>query len=223
MERAIGVARIFFVLACFATLLLISNLGIGLWVGDLNGDAAAVKEASQVYTRARIKQDEQAIEEAEAALRVAADNHQPTKKRHSLHFLLGVFTAVVCVLVNAISVTYFIGTTKWCNEVVDAYSLDPEFAHKSTRLKKSTFPWSLMGILTIIMIVAFGGASDPATEISSTADWVSVHFILSILGTMFLVFSFLQQVGKIGAHYDIIQEIVAATEKRKQELRQVEV
>ena len=33
------VARIFFVLACFATLLLISNLGVGLWVGDLNGDA----------------------------------------------------------------------------------------------------------------------------------------------------------------------------------------
>jgi len=42
--------------------------------------------------------------------------------------------------------------------------------------------------------------------------------MLSILGSMFLVFSFLQQVGKIGAHYEVIQDIVAATEKRKAEL-----
>ena len=45
-------ARIFFVLACFATLLLISNLGVGLWVGDLNGDAAKLKEASEVQAAA---------------------------------------------------------------------------------------------------------------------------------------------------------------------------
>lgn len=218
-----GVARIFFVLACFATVLLISNFGVGLWVGDLNGNASAVKEASNAYAQARVKMDEQAVAAAEAALRLAAENHAPAKKRHSLHFLLGVFTAIICVLVNAISMTYFIGTTKWCNEVVDAYRLDPEFAHRSTRLKKSTFPWSLTGVLMIILIVAFGGASDPATEISSSADWVSVHFILSILGTMFLIFSFLQQVGKIGAHYEIIQEIVVATEIRKKEIGQAEV
>lgn len=215
-------ARIFFVLACFATVLLISNFVVGLWVGDLNGAAAAVIDANGNYTEARRTKDEQTMKEAKAALEVVNENYAPVKKRQSLHFLLGVFTAVICVLVNAISMTYFIGTTKWCNEVVDAYSLDPGFAHQSTRLKKSTFPWSLMGVLAILLIVAFGGASDPATEISSTADWVSVHFILSILGTMVLIFSFLQQVGKIGAHYEIIQEIVAATEKRKQELGQAE-
>ena len=47
-----GVARIFFVLACFATVLLISNFGVGLWVGDLNGKATAVKEASNAYAPA---------------------------------------------------------------------------------------------------------------------------------------------------------------------------
>lgn len=211
-------ARIFFVLACFATVLLLTNLGVGLWVGDLNGDAAAVKQASEAFAKAKATQDQQAVEEAESNLMQAAKAHEPTKKRHSVHFLLGVFTAVVCVLVNAISVTYFIGTAKWCNEVVDAYSLAPEYARRSTRLKKSSFPWSVAGVLTIILIVAFGGASDPATEIQSSADWVSIHFMLSILGTMFLVFSFLQQVGKIGAHYEVIQDIVAATEKRKAEL-----
>ena len=211
-------ARIFFVLACFAITLLITNLGVGLWVGDLNADASAVKQASEVFAKAKASQDEQAIAAAEETLLSAADAHEPTKKRHSLHFLLGVFTAVVCVLVNAISVTYFIGTAKWCNEVVDAYSLDPEYAQRSTRLKKSTFPWSISGVLMIILIVAFGGASDPATEISSSADWVSVHFMLSIFGTMFLIYSYLQQVGKIGVHYDVIQDIVAATEIRKAEL-----
>ena len=94
-------ARIFFVLACFATVLLLTNLGVGLWVGDLNGDAAAVKQASEAFVKAKATQDQQAVEEAESNLMQAAKAHEPTKKRHSVHFLLGVFTAVVCVLVNA--------------------------------------------------------------------------------------------------------------------------
>ena len=216
-------ARIYFALACFATLLLISNFGVGLWVGDLNRDAAAVRQASDALAAARFQQDSAAIEAAEAELIAAADRHEPTKKRHGLHFLLGVLTAVICILVNAISVTYFIGTTKWCKEVVDAYSLDSVYVDRSLSLKRSTFGWSLVGVLTIILIVAFGGASDPATEIDSSADWVSIHFMLAILGTIFLIFSYLQQVGKIGAHYDVIQDIVAATEKRKQELGRAEV
>ena len=75
-----SVARIFFVLACFATVLLISNFGVGLWVGDLNGNASAVKEASNAYRQARVKMDEQAVAAAEAALRLAAENHAPAKK-----------------------------------------------------------------------------------------------------------------------------------------------
>jgi hypothetical protein len=42
--------------------------------------------------------------------------------------------------------------------------------------------------------------------------------IVAILGTMWLSVSFLNQAGLIGAHYDVINEIVAAVEVRRAEL-----
>src|SRR6186997_2531064 len=45
---------------------------------------------------------------------------------YKLHFLVAVTTAIVLMLVNAIVLTYFIGTSRWCREVTDAYSLPPD-------------------------------------------------------------------------------------------------
>src|SRR5687767_4100847 len=40
------------------------------------------------------------------------------------HWLAGVAAAIAVLFANSIAVTYFIGTNRWCKEVVDAYSLD---------------------------------------------------------------------------------------------------
>ncbi len=59
----------------------------------------------------------------------------------SVHRLLGVAAALVVVLVNSIVVTYFIGTSRWCKEVVETYGLDAQFIRRSVALKRRTFPW----------------------------------------------------------------------------------
>jgi hypothetical protein len=73
-----------------------------------------------------------------------------------------------------------------------------------------------------VVIVAFGAASDPATQIESSASWVTPHMIVAIVGTMWLIVSFLNQAGLIGAHYDVINEIVAAVEVRRAEIGQAD-
>ena len=76
---------------------------------------------------------------------MVGDLHQAPTRRYvdlkaRVHRLMGVAAAIVVVLVNSIVVTYFIGTSRWCKEVVDTYSLDRELVRRSARLKRRTFP-----------------------------------------------------------------------------------
>jgi hypothetical protein len=212
------VARIYIALASFAVSLLIANFGVGIWVGDLNGVADQMQLEIRQYQVARGSGEQGAIVDARESMRAASVELSPIKKRHGIHFLLGVLSALVCVLVNGIAMTYFIGSSKWCAEVVDTYSLDLSYIRKSRILKRRAYPWTISSVAVIVAIVAFGAASDPATQIESSANWVTLHMIVAILGTMWLSVSFLSQAGLIGAHYDIINEIVAAVEVRRTEI-----
>jgi len=209
------VARIYLALTGFAGCLLIANFAVGIWVGDLNGGAAKMQMEASRLRLAREGGDEQQIAEAEESLVVAADALAPVKKRHGIHFLLGVLSALVCILVNGIAMTYFIGSSKWCAEVVDVYRLDVSLAARSQALKRRAFPWTFSGVLMVVVIVALGGASDPATQIASSADWVIWHWIVAVLGSLWIIVALLNQAGLIGAHYEVIHEIVAVVEERK--------
>ena len=215
-------ARIYLVLAGFAVSLLIANFGVGIWVGDLNGVADRVQLGAQQYKIARGNGEQGAIDDARESMLAVSAELTPVKKRHGIHFLLGVLSALVCVLVNGIGMTYFIGSSKWCAEVVDTYSLDLNYIRKSRTLKRRAYPWTISGVAVIVVIVAFGAASDPATQIESSASWVTPHLIVSILGTMWLFVSFLNQAGLIGAHSDVINEIVEAVKVRRAEIYQAD-
>ncbi len=95
----------------------------------------------------------------------------------SVHRLLGVAAGILVVLVNSIVVTYFIGTSRWCKEVVETYQLNPELVRRSVALKRRAFPWALSGMLVIIGVTALGGAADPATLRQGTEWWVMPHLI----------------------------------------------
>jgi hypothetical protein len=212
------VARIYLVLASFAVSLLIANFGVGIWVGDLNGVAERVQRGARQYNVARGNGEQEAIDDARESMLSSSAELTPIKKRHGIHFLLGVLSALVCVLVNGIAMTYFIGSSKWCSEVVDTYSLDLSYVHMSRTLKRRAYPWTISGVAAIVVVVAFGAAADPATQIESSASWVAPHMIVAILGTMWLSVSFLNQAGLIGAHYEVINKIVAAVEVRRAEI-----
>ena len=79
---------------------------------------------------------------------------------HRAHFLAGVFSSLVVVLVNCISMTYFIGTSRWCKEVADTYRLDQQLVRRSATLKRRTFPWALLSVLSMVGVSSLGAAAD---------------------------------------------------------------
>jgi hypothetical protein len=124
-----------------------------------------------------------------------------------VHFLVGILAAIVVILVNSISMTYFIGTSRWCKEVADTYELDGKFVQRSVVLKRSAFPWALASTLIAIGIIVLGGAAD--TQPGSAMDWGLLHRIGALAGTAFIAFSFFIQAQRIAQHYTVIEEIVA--------------
>ncbi len=125
------------------------------------------------------------------------------------HRLLGVAAALVIVLVDSIVVTYFIGTSRWCKEVVETYDLDRQLLRRSILLKRAAFPWAFLSMLAVIGVGALGAAADPSTLRVGTENWVTAHLIGAVLGWAFIALSFYMQGQKIAAHHAVIDEIVA--------------
>jgi hypothetical protein len=126
-----------------------------------------------------------------------------------VHRLLGVAAALAVVLVDSIVITYFIGTSRWCKEVVETYQLDLELLRRSVLLKRRTFPWALLSMLTVIAVGALGAAADPMSGRPGTENWVSVHLLGALAGLTFIAISFYFEAQNIAAHHIVIDDIVA--------------
>jgi len=124
-------------------------------------------------------------------------------------------------LVNSISITYFIGTNRWSCEVVDAFSLDKDLAARSRRLKRRAFPWSLLAIVFVLTIAGLGAASDPATLNPDAADFVEFHWGLAMFGLVVIAVCMFKQAAVIGENYALINEILAAAETERQRRKQL--
>lgn len=225
-------SRIFSVLAILSLATLAANFLLGLGIGDFNAAAqryvSAARDHGSLPTndvspglRQKIVQEFATAGEAFAAPR----------RKLTLHFYLGVASSLLAILVCSISVTYFIGTSRWCREVVETYRLLPEFVQRSDSLKRRTFPYALLGIFTVIVLVALGGLSDPSipwrrafeTEkgwFNATfppASMVNIHYIAAMIGLLVLTFAFWVQAVRIAANYRVIDEILAAVKRVREE------
>lgn len=122
-------------------------------------------------------------------LQLPEDRHALAREQRPqvrLHLLLGVFTAVLGMLVHGIVITYFVGTSRWCREVTETYALDPQCHRQSQLLKRRTFPVTLLAMLSLVGLVALGAAADPTSQVPPDAfaglQWSDLH-----LGAAFLV------------------------------------
>lgn len=133
----------------------------------------------------------------------------------TVHRLSGVLAALVVVLVNSMGVTYFIGTGRWCREVVEAYGLDAGFVERSRRLKRAAFPYALLGMLGVVAVVALGGAADPASGRPGTQAWVTPHLLggLGIGGA--IAWCFLGQLRPIRDHGRLIDDVMQAVRRAR--------
>src|SRR3954451_24919848 len=137
---------------------------------------------------------------------------QPTPEtlhRATFHRLTGIAAALAVVFVECIVVTYFIGTSRWCKEVVETYQLDRSAIAESNRLKRRTFPWALIGMLAVVGIVALGGAADPGATVQlNTRAWAYWHLWGAMLGIVLLMWTYLIAWNSILANHAIIERVM---------------
>ena len=133
------------------------------------------------------------------------------------HRLTGLAAALSVVFVNSIVVTYFVGTSRWCKEVVETYRLDPSLIRESAALKHRTFPWAVCGMLTVVGMTALGAAADPATFRPDTASWAAYHLAGALVGIGFILWVYFVCWSNIEANHHLVQRIVAETRRIRQE------
>src|SRR6476620_2499151 len=127
----------------------------------------------------------------------------------TFHRLTGVAAALMVVFVESVVVTYFIGTSRWCKEVIEAYQLDRSPVLASNRLKRRTFPWALVGMLGIVAVIALGGAADPASLQPNTKAWTNWHLVGAFLGIGLVAWTYLVAWNNILANHAIMTVLVA--------------
>jgi hypothetical protein len=191
-------ARIFYVCALAAIALVALAAFIGLSLGDLQ---ATLREIQAL----RIEQQKIAgagqggsNPELDRLATRSAELRQ-IEPWARMHRLAGVAAALVVVLVYSIVVTYFIGTSRWCKEVVEAYRLEPELVRQAAGVKRRAFVWALLGMLWAVGLVALGAAADPATGREGTAAWVTPHLVAGLATLVWLAWSFTALYGLIQA------------------------
>ena len=81
----------------------------------------------------------------------------------TVHRLTGIAAALGVVFVESVIVTYFIGTSRWCKEVVDDLLTRSRGRPASNRLKRRAFAVALVGMLMVVGVISLGAAADPAT------------------------------------------------------------
>jgi len=146
-----------------------------------------------------------------------ADQSPEMLRWATVHRLAGVATALAVVLVHSIVVTYFIGTSRWCKEVSEAYGLNQTFVRRATQLKRKTFPWAVMGMLSVVGVIALGAAADPATGQPNTADWIIPHLIGALVGIAFIAWTFFIEWSNIHANHLVINDVLAEVHKIRAE------
>ena len=202
--------RIFLGLACIAILLLLANAVVGLTGGDFNAVFRAAVEAKQKAKAAALDANATEKTAAEEQARTALATLHQARPHMTAHILLGSGAAVIAILVCSISITYFVGTSRWSKEVVETYHLSPELAAESARIKRRSFPWALLGMLTMLGIVALGAAADPSgMNYVRSASWVQVHYISALASIALMGWSFLMQGQCLAEHYQLIEKIMA--------------
>lgn len=203
-------SRIFTGLAILVLAILAFNFYLGWTGGDFNAVSQEYRDSQQELLELKLRPGVQekeiaAAEEGQTGIRSRLD---ALKSRSTIHVLFGILAALVTVMVNSICVTYFIGTGRWCKEVSETYGLTDEFVEKARKVKSRTFPWSILGIATILTIAAFGAAADPGTLRETTMKWVGPHFLMAIAGTLMIAYALFRQVLGIQKNQDVINEIL---------------
>jgi hypothetical protein len=206
--------RLLVYLAAFAIAMMLLAAGLGLRLGDLRAakvefDRNQAKLAS-LEARSGDAGQIEALRQRQIVLAEQIRSVDP-------HWLSGVAAAIAVLLANSIVVTYFIGTNRWCKEVVDAYSLDRVYVAESTALKRRAFPWALLGMLSVIGVALLGGLADPRISIAGEIDWPTWHFLAALSAIGLIAAVFYVQWTHVARHHALIGRVMRDVERIRAE------
>lgn len=130
------------------------------------------------------------------------------------HFMVGVGVGLTVVLVNSLVMTWFIGTGRWCREVVETYSLDRDLIARSNRLKRGAFPYALANMLIALGVLSLGAAADPSSNLRVAApgglSWAQWHWLAAIGAVIVIAATSLVEWRTIRAKQQVISDVMAA-------------
>jgi hypothetical protein len=135
----------------------------------------------------------------------------------TVHRLTGIAAALGVVFVESVVATYFIGTSRWCKEVSETYRLDMARVGESNRLKRRAFAVALIGMLTVVGIIALGAAADPATGRPNTQSWTIYHMSAAMLGFAVIAWTYFAAWQFVWTQNAIIQQIIAEVSEIRRE------
>lgn len=208
-----NVSRIFSTLSVVSVLLLTVVIWLGLSIGDYNRPWKEViglqEKLRELQLKPQSAETDTQRKELQDEFDTLYEDLQPLRSRASNHKMFAIFTGIFTVLVNCIGVTYFIGTSRWCKEVVQTYSMSTSFVDESDKIKRRSFPWAVLGFFTVLGIIAMGAAADPATLRQTTSRWVTPHLWAGIGGTTFIAWAFFSQFVQIQSHGELVERILA--------------
>ena len=215
-----SVLKIFYSLTLIALMLLVANAGWVFYEAHDHAEATKLFERlqelrsrSQILRQGLLQSKTEAVTVLESEKAVCVRQLTAILRRSSIHFLYIVVTSLVCTLVSSVTITYFIGTSRWAREVVEAYELETELAIRSLRFKRCSFLWALLGICTVLVMATVAGAANSAVRLVAAADWQLHYQVVAALGLAVIAFSFHRQARYLSANYQLIQDIVMEVKK----------
>ena len=136
-------------------------------------------------------------------------DHPPT---FWVHFLLGLATALMTLLVHCLIFTYFLGTGRWVKEVKLAYDLpDAPLPRLTRELKRRVFPPALFAMLTVIATGAAGAAAQV-----DVWRW-EIHATLATLTLLVNLWAFRLEYHCLQTNVGVLDEVMREVDRLRAE------
>jgi hypothetical protein len=134
--------------------------------------------------------------------------HHPDDRIYWFHFLFGLSTALLTLLVHCLIFTYFLGTGRWVKEVKLAYGLPDAPLPKLTRdLKRKVFPPALFAML----FAAATGAAGAAAHVG-VSHWL-VHGSLATLAVLVNFWAFGVEYRCLKTNGVVLEEVLQEVDR----------
>ena len=139
----------------------------------------------------------------------------------SNHFLMGMAALAFCLLVHAISLTYFMGTGRWLEETSNAYSLGDSYYESSKKIKYGTLPGLTACVVLLITTAGLGAVADPGTMTSLGNPFgftdAQIHFFAACLTALINVGVNFSQYVAISRNSAVVEQVLAEVRLIRQE------